>query len=789
MKIKTLGGSIIIAVAITALFFYKTIFFHLLPFPADLLIAEYKPWRSYSFLGYVAGSYPNKAQFPDTLRQLYPWKTLVVEQLSKGKLPLWNPYNFSGSPLLANFQSASLYPPNIFYFFFTGPVAWTILTILQPLLGTLFAYWYGRSLGLSRLASWFTGTSFAFGSFMTVWIEYNTIGHVIVWLPLALFAIERLRMKPQRRFVALLVIALTMPFIAGHPQLAVYLFLFCCLYLWFRFPQAPKKLWLFIFAPLAISAAQIVPGLELLSLSARSSLPYETLIHKILIQPWQLVMLAVPDFFGNPATRTYWPTDTYVGKVTSIGLVPLFFLPAALRVKSPLVKFFLITCLLVLTAVTNNPITQILYTLPLPIIKTSSPTLMIFLFQFSLGVLCGIGLDHWANEAHTVKKLLMRALQVLGLLSVLWIVILLIPHTLRTEWSMNLPVAQKPMILATAIALATLGLFTLAIYKKSLRTLSLVAILLVHIGELFFAFNKFMPFAPFDFMYPATPVTTFLSNTSGVDRYWGYGTAAIEPNFATQLHLYSPDGYDPLYPKWYGEFIALSNTGTFPDSFTISTRSDATIAGGFGKSDLPSNRYRRKILNTLGVKYILDRSENGSTQETFPSSQYINRFYADDWRVYENTGALPRAYFASSYSLYRTKDQFRTQFFDPSASPTNVLLETDPHIAPYTAGDGLVSIHSYQPGSIDMTTSALSIKLLVLSDTYYPGWTAAIDGKRTPILRANYAQRAIVVPAGNHTIRFDYKPVSVKIGILISILGILATSLAVWRFGAVIRKT
>ncbi len=48
---------------ITSVFFYKTVFFGLVPFPGDLLIAEYNPWKTYSFLGYVPGRIPHKAQF------------------------------------------------------------------------------------------------------------------------------------------------------------------------------------------------------------------------------------------------------------------------------------------------------------------------------------------------------------------------------------------------------------------------------------------------------------------------------------------------------------------------------------------------------------------------------------------------------------------------------------------------------------------------------------------------------------------------------------------------------
>src|SRR5258708_5866195 len=118
-------GIIVFFLVCIVLFFYPVFLKGYIPFPGDLLVAEYKPWRTYSYLGYNPGSEPNKAQYPDTIRQLYPWKTLVVDSLKKLQLPLWNPYNFSGSPLLANFQSAALYPFNILYFALSLPLGWT----------------------------------------------------------------------------------------------------------------------------------------------------------------------------------------------------------------------------------------------------------------------------------------------------------------------------------------------------------------------------------------------------------------------------------------------------------------------------------------------------------------------------------------------------------------------------------------------------------------------------------------------------------------------------------------
>ena len=60
---------------------------------------------------------------------------------------------------------------------------------------------------------------------------------------------------------------------------------------------------------------------------------------------------------------------------------------------------------------------------------------------------------------------------------------------------------------------------------------------------------------------------------------------------------------------------------------------------------------------------------------------------------------------------------------------------------------------------------------LVLTDTYMPGWRATINGKSTEILRANYAFRAVRIPAGHHDVEFNYQPLSFQIGAYVSVIG------------------
>ncbi len=272
----------VIAFVITLVFFYKTILFGQIPFPGDILLSEYKPWQTYSFNGYVPGSIPNKAQYPDTIRQLYPWRTIVIEILKTGKIPLWNPYNFSGTPLLANFQSAVFYPLNGLYLLFPQTTAWTMLVMLQSYLALLFTYGYIRSIGGSKLASWLGTISFAFSLFSTVWLQYNTIGHVMLWLPLTLYAIEQMSKKNTRLWFIVLTFSYVCVLFAGHPQLAAYLIAFTFFYAWFRINKIIKFVFLSILLGAGIAAVQIIPGVELSLNAARSAHDFLFIFQKIL---------------------------------------------------------------------------------------------------------------------------------------------------------------------------------------------------------------------------------------------------------------------------------------------------------------------------------------------------------------------------------------------------------------------------------------------------------------------------------------------------------------------------
>lgn len=767
------------------LFFYKTFFLRLLPFPGDLLLSEYTPWKNASYNGYAPGAIPSKAQYFDTLREFYPWRKLVKEEIENGRIPLWNPYNFSGTPLLANFQSAVFYPFNILSYTLPLPTAWTMEIVLQPLLGGIFTILYATSIGLSPIAAILVALLWNFSSFASVWLEFNSTWHAILWLPLLLYIVET---SIQRKEVSLLSIGIMIFSIfssitAGHPQDFINSFLFFSLYATLRLIFAPlqikekKDIAIFLLGGtmcgFLLASIQLLPTIELYAISSRSPHEYAFIIDNLLIKPYQLIMIAVQDFFGNPATRSYYLSDTYANRTLSIGVsgLVLAIVGFIYSKKSWHMVFFIFSAVTVLCLTVQNPISAIFYRLQIPILSTATPTRMLFIFTLSLSVLAGYGIDAMLKK-HLDNKVLLSVTACVIFFSFGG---LLVTSKIFPTFINPLSFSTSLRALIFSSTFAVLAVMTLALPTKKLAQGMLIVIVFI---ELFYGFNKFNPFVPESTFFPTHPVFDYLL-TKKIERYWGYGTAQIETNFATAYRVFSPDGTDPLNLFWYNQFVQSSRNGKLPIQFNHTNRSDALIVGGYGKLDLMQNTDRLRILDTLGVARILDRTENQSDQDTFPPSRFEQEKQFDGWTVMYNKNKAARFFLTTNIATYSSKEEFERKFFDPKFRPdTTVLLEKNPlqSSKPFTAPSS-VSLVLYLPNTVTFESVTDTESILFLSDTYAPGWKAYIDGVPSQILRAQYAFRGVVVPKGNHTIVFSYEPFSFALGkwiSLVTLFGVLA---------------
>jgi len=84
-----------------------------------------------------------------------------------------------------------------------------------------------------------------------------------------------------------------------------------------------------------------------------------------------------------------------------------------------------------------------------------------------------------------------------------------------------------------------------------------------------------------------------------------------------------------------------------------------------------------------------------------------------------------------------------------------------------------------EPERVVVRTQGASDAVLVLTDAFYPGWKATLDGTPVAVLRANTAMRAVVVPAGDHRVEMRYRPRSLWIGTVLACAGAAALSGAI----------
>jgi hypothetical protein len=188
-----------------------------------------------------------------------------------------------------------------------------------------------------------------------------------------------------------------------------------------------------------------------------------------------------------------------------------------------------------------------------------------------------------------------------------------------------------------------------------------------------------------------------------------------------------------------------------------------------------------QAIQVVGARYLLTLGQMGAdVASTYPLvySDKASTFEGSNIEasfVYENENPLPRAFIVHQAIQVDTPDDALAYFQGRSIDPRQtVILEADtPAPTPMTAQDSTASISEENPQFIKIETSLAADGYLVLLDTHYPGWVAAVDGKPAAIYRANYIGRAVFVPAGEHVVVFEYRPLSFRVGVGLSLCAIM----------------
>jgi len=793
-------------------FIYRDVIFHnQIAFSSHFLATFYSPWTTHTYEGYPNGI-PNKPiGGNDNIRMFYPYRTFINESFANRELPLWNPFNFSGSPILANFQSAVFYPLNIIYFFLPQISAWSLLVIIQPLLGTLFMYLYLRLFIFQKSAAFLGALAFGFSGFILVWSQENAVvGQAALWFPLTLYAAEKLITTASRKNFILLVFALAICIFAGFLQVSFYIFLVTFLYGVYRIKakRHMRKYSLFLFTcaylvSLLLSAIQIIPSIEAFYESARSSSSIESVLETYLLPLRYYIRVLAPDIFGNPATYNYFGQGFYHESIFYIGIIPLVFAVLAfIKYRTnKIVLFFSWVSLFSILLGVKSPVTDWFYRLPILLVNTFTPSRVFFVASTGLAILSAFGFSYWLEHDTKKSRRILQSTAILLALVLIFIVAfyhLSVVTKNENTWVRSISLIINPHFYLTAENAKTslrnillplsmvLSLIPLTIMRKKQRVAVVIIVFLLGVGQLYFL-NKYVVVGKREFLYPDHFIFTDIQTHQNMaDRFLSFGLPIVG-DVGLEKHVYSPDGIDPVFPKRYGQLVyAAKNNGKYTDTIARIEVSLSEYSDNYGVIKDPRVHTLMSLLGVTRVYNYEKEYENPEVLDSlFPQDTFTPLWKQEGWHAYENTRAYPRAFFADGYIVEKDPQKIIDQIFDQKNDlRKTVILEEEPSDISSTTdgvteGKATVSLEIYKPLRVDLEVDTDVDRILFLSDTYYPGWKATVDAKPSKIYRADFAFRAIVVPKGKHTVIFSFEPLSFTIGATISGVTILFLTLFV----------
>ncbi len=798
---------ITLLIIIGLLFTYRQVIFKgKILFPSNFLAQFYSPWRTEKFPGWEAGI-PHKPIGDDQIRLFYPERTFTNDMLAKKTIPLWNPYNFSGTPFLADFQSSIFYPLNILYFFLPQIFAWEILLFIQPIMATVFMYLFLSLFRLKKLAVWLGVLAFGFSGFMIVWSqEHVAAGQAALWLPLVLFGIEGYLKNKKLWYYCITIIALACSMFGGFIQITFYIFTFSFLYGLFRiktlklpfFQYTLKIIGIYTFS-LCLSAVQLFPSIEAFLESPRSTSSAWYLFQGYLLPITHVLNALVPDIFGNPGAYNFFGRGFYRETILYVGLIPFFFaIYAGFKTKiNPIIRFFTFSVLVSFFLTLDSPFTRWFFQLPLPLIPTFLPSRILIITAFSIATLSAFGLSIFIqHKENKNRKLMLNIFSffsiAFSLIAVYAILLLNYGHiTFFRELNDyiirhgSFPTKTNILVLLKNLLIPFIALsflFFFLRFRKISNLLILGVIILTIIGQFYFL-NKYLVVGDLEFLYPKNAVLSFLKSRNSLNRFLTF-RQPIEENISTYARIYSVEGANPVFPRRYGELLfAVKNNGKISNNIP---RIEARLSE-LGDIENPFEDSRRmRLLSLLGIKHILyfdDPNLQNIGANKFSPNLFKPVWQHNNWHALEYANVFPRVFLTNNIHIQSDPQKILDLVFDPKVDlSTFVILEEKPKELNNSgkiinlskpSPDSSASIVSYKPEEIIIHAKTNTPQMLFLSDNYYPGWKAHVDDKETKIYRADYTFRSIYLPQGDHKVTFTYKPLSFQVGLLISLIAVM----------------
>lgn len=702
--------------------------------------------------------------------QFVPWWWQAWQTLRAGELPLWNPMIGMGAPLLANYQSALLYPPTWLYFAMAALGGLPVMAWWQAISVALHLAWVGwgmaalvRKLGKSELAQTVAGLAFSLSGYLVARAHFLSINATVAWLPWVLLAAYNLTREPKRvRSWLWLSLALTMQWLAGHAQIAWYTLLLAIAWTayWAWTSGRGKRLWqaaigFAVAAGLAfaLSAVQLLPTAEYLLNSQRAAQVDFSTAATYSFWPWRVIGLIAPNFFGNPANGNYWGYGNFWEDAIYVGLLPfLLAVFAVIRTKrskdKSLVRFLTGGSIIsfVLALGNNTPLFEILYRYVPTFALFQAPARFNIWLVFALALLAAIGVDAW--RAPKGRALYWSRLTVAGTAAVMIVAAM---GFLLSD-GLALPVTFLWSALATGIVGIVVAVLNVS--KNALRAPQSMwkwLVLFVVVIDLLFAGWGLNPGASLDL----------------------YEERVAEPQ-ASRIYLPSTDEYALKYEHL---FRFDSFVSTDPADIRSSLLPNVSILDG----QLSANNFDPLVPARYAAWItVLDAALQQSHIAMLEQANIgtLERYSAEQGVTFESVPAMPRFRWANC-AIGVSSQEEALRIVSESTLDT-VVIEADISKLPCTQSEAAIELISEKASTLTLIIEASQPGWLVVADTWYPGWQATVDGQETPIYPADGLFRAVQIDAGRHQVAMRYQPMSFAVGMAITLFA-LPVFIVLWK--------
>lgn len=694
---------------------------------------------------------------------------------------LWTNHMFGGYPIAADVQSMTFYPLAILARLLGR---WNLFIVVAYVLLSSFTYGYVYNQTKSKLAGLSSGIIFGMSGFMMVHLGHPTVIHAAVWLPLLIWSLEELRNNSNKfHWVIIGGIAVALIILSGHPQISLYILGLAMFYCLIMGRSSSAGCWKYygislfmLFIGIGLAAVQLIPTIELSSFGDRQKISFEETNH-FRLELKSIIIILLPFIFGSDSPfggiPNYFGPWNLAELTGYVGWLPVFMAIlgfVSYKKKQAVVWFWMgaVIIAFLLALGSTTPLAYLMYYVPI-YNKFRCLSRHLLEFSFAISVLAGFGISAFQNqliEKKRIKKLLktvsiiIAILLFVGLTGITIVQDLLIQYINSKGNQINslLPWVFHAIGIPLLLFIVSAVFLTYFLSNAHTQRGKILLIMLIAIDlSSFGLFSWQDQAARLSDIDPPTTVKQFKPLLDDSHQRIVSVRGRLEPKESIPVNqtrlwgISTVNGYSPLIMDRVSQFFEMIDLGEI---------SKQTMA--------PENQ----SLNLLSVRYAFTK-EKSSYLSDAKRWTYIKSI--NDTKIYENNYHLPRVWLVPEVILLKPEEIIQTvktsvlpdgRVFQPISQ---ALVETPiPFQGEKWDAESKTTILRLLHEEIIIESQSKSSSFLVLSDTYYPGWEARVDGKITPIYQTNYISRGLVLSPGNHRIEFKFKPQKVTYGIIIS---------------------